>query len=161
MKALLLLTTFFVAITTGILYGYACSVNPGLRKLSDAEYLHAMQEINRAILNPWFFACFVGPLLTYLATCFIMYQSHGVNETFLLTCSSALLYFFGVFIITIVKNVPLNDALDQIHVAESSVELLHNHRRMFEVPWNLFHLVRTTTGVVALIILLLALGRSR
>ena len=37
------------ALITGLLYAYSCSVNIGLGRLADAEYIAAMQSINKAI----------------------------------------------------------------------------------------------------------------
>ena len=59
------------ALIAGLLYAYSCSVNIGLGRLADAEYISAMQSINKAIQNPLFFISFMGtllllPLCTYL-----------------------------------------------------------------------------------------------
>ena len=61
-NSLLFLSVLLSGLIMGLLYGYACSVNPGLNKLSDAEYLRAMQSINTAIQNPVFFISFMGTL---------------------------------------------------------------------------------------------------
>ena len=42
------------ALIAGLLYAYSCSVNIGLGRLADAEYISAMQSINKAIQNPLF-----------------------------------------------------------------------------------------------------------
>jgi len=51
----LVITTTTTSLIAGLFYAYSCSVNPGLRRLADKEYLTAMQSINKAILNPVFF----------------------------------------------------------------------------------------------------------
>ena len=49
-------------LSTGLLYSYACSVLPGLAQTSDRTFIDAMQQINKAIQNPVFFASFFGAL---------------------------------------------------------------------------------------------------
>jgi uncharacterized membrane protein len=53
-KATLLIAVILTGLIAGLFFAYACSVNLGLTRLADAEYLKAMQSINGAILNPWF-----------------------------------------------------------------------------------------------------------
>ncbi|MET3535054.1 anthrone oxygenase family protein [Chryseobacterium limigenitum] len=57
---LLIVTAVLTALIAGLFYAYSCSVVLGLGKLSDTEYLKAMQSINREILNPVFFVSFMG-----------------------------------------------------------------------------------------------------
>lgn len=57
---LLIITAILTALIAGLFYAYSCSVVLGLGKLSDTEYLKAMQNINREILNPLFFSSFMG-----------------------------------------------------------------------------------------------------
>ncbi len=49
-------------LSAGLLYSYACSVLPGLGQTSDRTFIDAMQQINKAIQNPVFFASFFGAL---------------------------------------------------------------------------------------------------
>ncbi len=58
---ILLITATLTGLSAGLFYAYACSVNSGLGRLPDREYLAAMQSINREILNPVFFAGFLEP----------------------------------------------------------------------------------------------------
>lgn len=160
MKTVLIITTLLVAITCGILYGYACSVNLGLGKLRDTDYLKAMQEINRAILNPWFMICFMGPIIFYPVSGWLIFRSTGIGTLFSLVAFSGLIYFFGVFLVTSAGNVPLNETLDHIQINKLSPENARLSREAFEVPWNKLHLIRTVASIVSLILLLLALTRK-
>lgn len=83
---IIFLTILFSGLVAGLFYAYSCSVNPGLKALSDVEYLIAMQSINRAIQNPYFFCSFMGLLLCFpyavgklmapalLSTCYLQQQ---------------------------------------------------------------------------------------
>src|SRR6478736_5782790 len=62
---MLIAATITTGLVAGLLFGFACAVMPGLRRVDDAEFVVVMQSINRRILNGWFLVCFVGaPLLT-------------------------------------------------------------------------------------------------
>ena len=63
MKGLLALTALFTGLIAGLFFAYSFSVVPGLGRLSDEAYLRAMQSINRAIQNPFFFTPFFAALL--------------------------------------------------------------------------------------------------
>lgn len=137
----------------GLFYSYSCSVNPGLGALSDANYLAAMQSINRAILNPVFFLSFMGTLLLLpLST----YQHFGMGTRFYLLLAATLVYVIGTFGVTIAGNVPLNDALDKMNLTGASANELAAHRLKFEVPWNRLHTIRTYASVLSFVLVLLA-----
>ncbi|PSL27403.1 anthrone oxygenase family protein [Dyadobacter jiangsuensis] len=137
----------------GLFYTYSCSVNPGLGALSDANYLAAMQSINRAILNPVFFLSFMGTLLLLpLST----YQHFGMGTRFYLLLAATLVYVIGTFGVTIAGNVPLNDALDKMNLTGASANELAAHRLKFEAPWNRLHTIRTYASVVSFVLVLLA-----
>src|SRR5690606_5160320 len=114
-KILLLLAVLLTGMVCGLFYGYQCSVIGGLGKLPDKEYLRAFQEINKAILNPWFFASFLGCLLILPLTAWRCYQS-GMQASFYFLLAATIVYIIGVFGITMSRNVPLNDALASLNL---------------------------------------------
>ncbi|MBO9613607.1 MAG: DUF1772 domain-containing protein [Dyadobacter sp.] len=137
----------------GLFYSYSCSVNPGLGALSDSHYLAAMQSINRAILNPVFFASFMGTLLLLpLST----YQHFGTGNRFYLLLGATLVYSIGTFGVTVAGNVPLNEALDKINLTGASAQELAAHRLRFEIPWNRLNTIRTCASVLSFVLVLLA-----
>jgi uncharacterized membrane protein len=149
----LLVTALASGLIAGLFYSYSCSVNPGLGALSDAGYLAAMQSINRAILNPVFFFSFMGTLvLLPLST----YQHFGAGSRFYLLLAAAVVYVIGTFGVTILGNVPLNEVLDKMSLADASTQELAAHRLRFEVPWNRLHAVRTYASIISFILVLLA-----
>jgi uncharacterized membrane protein len=160
-KTFLILATLMVAIICGLMYAYACSVNPGLRKLKDVEYLHAMQSINRAILNPWFLWCFMGALPLQLMSAWLVHRSEINNDALLFVGLSSVIYFGGVILVTGMGNVPLNEALDKTAIDALSNEALRMRRDAFEIPWNRFHSIRTVASVASLVLMLVALLRIK
>src|SRR5690606_25058278 len=102
LKIALLLAILSTGLISGLFYAYSVSVNDGLGRLNDASYLRAMQSINRAILNPIFFLTFMGTLLLLPVSMWLEYRSMGTTGTFYWLLASSLLYFFGVFLVTVI-----------------------------------------------------------
>jgi len=150
----LLAAAFTTALIAGLFYGYSCSVNAALGRLPDAGYLAAMQSINREILNPLFFMSFMGTLILLPVSTWLQY-SNPVSLRFYLLLAATLVYTVGTFGVTIIGNVPLNDALDVFHI-QASPEVLHQQRELFEKPWNQLHSIRTIANAIALILVLMA-----
>jgi len=140
--------TLSVSLAAGLFYAYSCSVNPGLGRLSDVDYLKAMQSINRAILNPVFFLTFLGTVVLLPLAAWYNYQPQPSARCWYLL-AAAVLYIVGTFGVTIAGNVPLNDALDKFNVNSASVEEIAQQREAFETKWNMFHAIRTITNIIS------------
>ncbi len=143
------------ALMAGLFYAYSCSVNPGLNRLPDAAYLAAMQSINRAILNPAFFIGFMGatvllPLSTWL------HYGQPISLRFWLLLLATVVYLVGVFGVTMLGNVPLNETLDLFNVQTATVEDITAQRAAFESPWNQLNTIRTSASVLAVILVIIA-----
>ncbi len=156
-KISLLITALLVALICGLFYAYSCSVNVGLGRLSDTGYVKAMQAINRAILNPWFFASFMGSLVMMPLCTWLSYKSGGVTPLFYFLLSASIIYAIGVFGVTAFGNVPLNESLDKFETATATLQEIKARRMAFEIPWNRFHFIRTLANILALLLLLLGL----
>lgn len=146
---LLIVTATLTALIAGLFYAYSCSVVLGLGKLSDVEYLKSMQSINREILNPVFFISFMGTAFLLPISTFIY---RGQNPVFLLLLLATLAYLIGVFGVTVVGNVPLNDQLDQFDIANSTSQVLKEMRDKFENRWNFFNNIRTFFSVISIVL---------
>ncbi len=117
------------ALMAGLFFSYSISVSPGLNKLSDQEYLRAMQSINREIQNPIFFLCFVGLLILLPWATVQQFSVHKIS--FMLLLAASAFYIIGVFGITATVNVPLNDQLDAFTFPGSAFEI-QRMRALFE-----------------------------
>jgi uncharacterized membrane protein len=152
----LLATALTTALIAGLFYSWSVSVIPGLGKLSDANYLAAMQSINREILNPAFFMSFMGTILLLPLSTWLQYKQ-GTPVPFYLLLGATLLYGIGTFGVTSFGNVPLNNLLDTFHIQSVSAEELSRQRTSFEEPWNRLHSIRTIANIIALVLMLIAL----
>lgn len=144
---LLIITAVLAALIAGLFYAYSCSVVLGLGKLSDTEYLKAMQSINREILNPVFFISFMGTAILLPVSTFFL---RGQQPVFIFLLLATLAYLIGVFGVTVAGNVPLNDQLDQFKIADSSLEAIKEMRDNFENRWNFLNNVRTAFSVITI-----------
>ncbi len=160
LKLTYLLAATLMALISGLFYAYACSVNPGLSRLGDAEYLRAMQFINRVILNPWFFASFMGTLVATPLATWMHYRYFGANTSFYLLVAASVVYAVGVFGVTALGNVPLNESLEAFNIGSATAEELNIRRTTFEIPWNRLHAIRTWANVAALVLLLAAVVKK-
>lgn len=151
-KIFLLLTTFLMALIAGLFYSFSCSVNPGLHRLSDSEYIKAMKSINRAILNPLFFASFIGTLIVTPGTTALYLKYVGADGSFYMLLLASIIYGVGVFGVTVLGNVPLNNALDSIEFTNLPHREIRSRRLGFETPWNRLHTIRTIANLVSLLL---------
>jgi uncharacterized membrane protein len=149
----LIFTGVLTALIAGLFYAYSCSVVLGLGKLSDGEYLKAMQSINREILNPVFFLSFMGTAVMLPVSTFL-YRAQ--SPVFILLLVATIIYLIGVFGVTIVGNVPLNDQLDQFNILDSTAEGLKRMREVFENRWNFLNTIRTVCSTVSILLVICA-----
>ncbi|AZA80114.1 DUF1772 domain-containing protein [Chryseobacterium sp. G0186] len=149
----LILTAVLTALIAGLFYAYSCSVVLGLGKLSDAEYLKAMQHINREILNPVFFMSFMGTAILLPVATFLLRSEQPV---FIFLLLATLAYLIGVFGVTVMGNVPMNDMLDQFDISNSTTEAIRKMREGFESRWNFLNNIRTVFSVISIALVICA-----
>jgi len=151
---ILVLAGILTALVTGLYFGYSVSVNGGLHRLTDSEYVKAMQSINAVIQNPIFFVSFIGPLILLpLAT---VLQRDANSMQFALLLASSVLYIAGSFGLTMVGNVPLNQRLAKFDVTKASGNEIAHARAEFEKPRNRFHTIRPTASIAATVLIFAA-----
>lgn len=145
---------------SGLFYGYDCSVIKGLGNLSDIAYLQSFQSINKAIQNPYFFLSFMGSLLILPIASWLSYNSSN-SVSFYLLLLATLIYFIGVFGVTIFCNVPLNEQLANFSISTSSETEISIMRKAFEKPWNYYHSIRTVASIISFGLTILSVFKSK
>jgi uncharacterized membrane protein len=152
---ILFLTALCSALMAGLFYAFTCSVTVGLKLLPNAEYLAAMQAINRSIQNPLFFICFFGILLL-LPLCTYLQFSAPISTQFWLMLFASIIYFAGVFATTIFGNIPLNNALEKFSLLNASTDAINLQRSLFEIKWNTLNTIRTISSIASLSLIIIA-----
>ncbi|EAR00060.1 DUF1772 domain-containing protein [Maribacter sp. HTCC2170] len=143
-------------LSAGLCFTWTNSVTPGIGRLNDFGYLQSFQHMNRAILNPVFFAVFFGPFFLNLISIYL-FKSNS-NHFLWLLIIAGVLYFFGVLVVTVFGNVPLNEMLNKIDLGIASIDELRQLREKFEVKWNRLHSIRTLTSIISFLLLIISIS---
>jgi uncharacterized membrane protein len=141
------------AVLAGVLFAFSTSVMPALARRPPAEGMAAMQEMNRTILNPVFGLLFGGSALLCLVVAVSAPFTDDQDGAGWRLAGGAL-YVVGVFIETMVVNVPLNDRLDAANASTAEGQSVWAD---FLVRWTRWNNVRTLLGVVAATFLVVSL----
>lgn len=152
---ILALTGTATALIAGLFYSWSCSVVLGFARLPDAAYIEAFQQTNRAILNPVFFATFIGTLLLLPLSTYLHYTPHPSMRFWLLLAASVI-YAVGTFGVTMAGNVPMNDLLDKFDLKNASAEAIALARKNFESRWNSLNIVRAITSTLSVLLVIIA-----
>ena len=153
-KSIFLITALIISgLNAGFYFAWQVSVIPGTKKIGHTAFLETMQSINRAILNPAFFAIFFGGLILLLWTSI---QLYGEGRSFNYSLAALALYVFGTLGITIGGNVPLNNMLDAVNLESLDVYSAKQLRHQFEGRWNRLHLLRTIFALLSFLMIALS-----
>lgn len=143
----------------GLFYGYDCSVIKGLGNLPDPEYFSAFKSINRAILNPYFFLSFMGTLLVLPIAAWLSYKDGSTTSCYFLSAAT-LVYIAGVFGVTMLGNVPLNNLVDRFDITTASQADIQAMRQKFEMSWNRLNHIRTYANILSFLLAILSLVKK-
>jgi uncharacterized membrane protein len=154
--ALTLLSALGCGLIAGVFYAFSAFVMSALTRLPPAQGIAAMQSINVAVINPWFMAAFLGTA----AGCAVLALSslfawHKPGAVYLL--AGGLLYLAGTLLVTIVCNVPRNDALAAVGPASAEGARLWAG---YVAGWTAWNHVRTAAALAAAASLTLTLHVS-
>lgn len=154
-KAIVLIfATLFTGLLAGVFFTWTNAITPGIGRLSDINYLQAFQYMNRTIINPLFYIVIISPLILSPLAAYLYKNSNAFILKALIGAS--VLYFLGVFVVTIFANIPLNKMLDNLQLSNISLEQARIFRDKYEDRWNNLHLIRTITSTTSFILLIVA-----
>jgi uncharacterized membrane protein len=159
MTMLLPVLTILAALGSGIMAGlffaFSSFIMTAFSKLPPEQGIAAMNSINVAILNATFGTAFFGTALLCLALGVVSLLRWADPGSAWLLLGSAL-YLIGIIAVTIVFNVPLNDALEAVAPPSTEGTALWTRYLAEWVSWN--H-VRTFASIGSLIAFILAYGK--
>lgn len=148
-----LLSAMGAGISAGLYFIFSNTVMDALSKLKGSEGIAAMQSINRVILNPLFFLVFIGTAVTSLIILVSLFWTWGQpGSVYLLTGS--LLYLIGTILVTVLFNVPRNEALDKEEPDSKEAEVLWSR---YLTEWTFWNHVRTVACILAIVAFILAI----
>jgi uncharacterized membrane protein len=140
-------------LTGGVFFAFSVSVMSALSRVSPASGIAVMQQINIVILNPLFFLALFGPAL--LAIVLLVAVAFGwVGSGGVMIAAGALIYLIGLIGVTMVFNVPMNDALAAVDPASAQGAAVWQD---YLSRWTMWNHVRTIAGVLSTLAFILAL----
>ncbi|WP_048648641.1 DUF1772 domain-containing protein [Nitratireductor soli] len=139
---LLLVLTLLATLSAGLMAGFFFTFSNTV-----------MQAINVTVLNPFFFAAFFGTaLLGIVLGVLALLNLSAPGSVYLL--AGGILYVVGTFLVTVVFNVPMNEALAKVDPASIQGADLW---RDYLSRWVMWNHVRTLASLAALASFALAL----
>jgi uncharacterized membrane protein len=128
-----------------------------LSRMPSASGIAAMQSINIAIVNPVFLIVFLGTAITCLLAVIIAITvwNHPNSKLQLI---GGLVYLFGSLLVTVIFNIPKNNALAVVDAGDpqSAAAVWHGYLR----SWSIWNHVRGLAALGATVALLLSLRNS-
>lgn len=152
---ILALAILLTGLMAGIFFTWSNAVKPGIGKLSDIEYLRALQSMNRVILNNAFKIIFLGAIIA-VALVPVFYFNLYPKNIFWLFVFTLVIYWIGVFGVTVSGNIPLNEILDKTNLESITSEEIKTLRKSVEVKWNNFNLIRCISSAITFLILIVS-----
>ncbi|WP_331371720.1 anthrone oxygenase family protein [Sinorhizobium chiapasense] len=158
MVALIPALAFAAVIGSGLMAGlffiFSVCIMQALSRLPPEQGIAAMNAINEVIQNPLFLTAFMGTALLGLILVAAAFFSGGQGGWLL--AAGGLAYVVGTLLVTIVFNVPLNDAL----AAASREAAREIWQKRYLTDWVWWNHVRTFASIGALALFVLGFARS-
>ncbi len=153
LRILTLISALGSGLMAGFFFAFSVSVMKALGRLPPAQGIAAMQSINVVVINPVFLIAFFGTAVACVGVAISALRDwHGPGAAYLL--AGSLLYVVGSFLVTIVFNVPRNDALAAVDPASAAGAALWAN---YLTVWTAWNHVRTAAALAAAAALSIAL----
>jgi uncharacterized membrane protein len=144
-------------LTAGVFYAFSTFVMAALGRLPPEQGITAMQSINVTVINPWFFAVFFGtPVVCAILAVMALFRWSEPGSALVLAAS--LILIVGSLLVTVVFNVPLNNALAAAAPASSEGATLWAR---YLSEWTSWNHVRTAAPLIAMMLFIWALILQR
>jgi uncharacterized membrane protein len=151
--ALTLAAALGCGLMAGFFFAFSAAVMTALARLPAAQGIAAMQSVNVAVINPWFMTVFLGTAAAcapLVVAALLMWDRPGA--AYLLV--GGLLYLVGALLVTILFNVPRNDALAAVAPASADGARLWAG---YLTSWTAWNHVRGAAALAATALLTIAL----
>ena len=145
LRILTLISALGSGLMAGFFFAFSVSVMKALGRLPPAQGIAAMQSINVVVINPVFLIAFFGTAGACVAVVISALSTwHEPDAAYLL--AGGLLYLVGSFLVTIVFNVPRNNALAAVDPASDAGAALW---ASYLTAWTAWNHVRTAAALAA------------
>lgn len=150
---LTLLAALGSGLVGGVFLAFSDFVMKSLGRIAPDTGIAAMQEINVVVLKSWFLRTFFATgVLCVIAIIVSLVRWQWPDSVYLL--AGGLLYLAGTFLVTIVCNVPRNQALASVRPGDSAGAAVWAE---YLVSWTEWNHVRTAAALAAAVLFSIAL----
>lgn len=148
--------TLGYAIIGGVFIAFSDFIMRSLARTSGTGGVEAMQVINREVFRWIFMVLFIGLAPVSLGIALYGLIAVGGNTGTLLA-AAGLTYFIGCFGVTVCFNVPLNERLAKMSLADASTGTFW--QQTYVPVWTRWNSVRGTACVLVAALMLMAMPR--
>ena len=135
-SVLKILTVTSFGLMAGIYFIFSNTIMNTFAEIPAKQAAETMTEINRVILNPFFFILFWG---SGVGACFVLANFILKGESLTLALGS-LIFLTGSVFVTLLVNVPLNKKLESIVCSNKNVV---DFWKIYLIKWARWNHVRT------------------
>lgn len=152
---ILFLASAGAGLNAGLFFIFSICIMRAFGTLPAAEGMAAMNAINVVIQNPLFFLVFMGTALLALIIA-VLALLQGAPGGYLAT-AGALVFLIGSIGVTIVINVPMNEALAAVDPTSPQAAALWDR---YLGRWTNWNHVRSIASLAAMMLFVAAYGRA-
>lgn len=124
----------------GVYFSFSTFIMQAFIKIETTQSIAAMNSINKIILHSLFMPLFFGSSIISVALIifsFIHWGEVGSELTFI----AGIVYFIGMFLCTVIFNVPLNNALARTNLKDNNAQQIWSHYLNVWTQWNHLRMV--------------------
>lgn len=148
---LLILAT---AIMAGVYFSFSVFVMQALAKRPALDAAKAMNSINVVIVKTAFLPLFFGSTLAHLVL-LVWSLWQGYSGQYAILAVAALQYIGGMFLVTVLGNVPMNNELER---REEDEQQLVDYWQHYLKRWTMLNHIRTVACILSAGLMLLAIA---
>jgi len=132
----------------GVYFAFSVFIMKAFGKIETAQSIAAMKSINETILSSLFMPVFFGSSIVSVLLIIVAFAQWGEAGSGLTFIAGAT-YFVGMFMCTVVFNVPLNNLLARLNKDSANAQKAWSHYLKTWTKWN--HL-RTVSSVITCVL---------
>ncbi len=149
-SAMVSVSLLLCAAIFGFFYAWVCSTMWGLDAADPRIAIAAMQAMNGSVRNAVFAPAFFGTPVALAITAWLLWaQNYKVSARFF--AAGAVLYLCLGLVLTMLVNVPMNEALAMIDVPQD-IETARTIWQDYSKPWQVWNQTRTVASGAAFLL---------
>ncbi|MFB3046143.1 MAG: DUF1772 domain-containing protein [Acidiferrobacterales bacterium] len=153
MDLAVLVSALGCGLMAGFFFAFSVLVMKALGAIQPAHGISAMQSINVAVINPWFLTPFLGMVvLSVLLSIAAVLRWHEPGAGYVV--AGGLFYFLGTFLVTMLFNVPRNNALAAVAATSTEGAALWADYLIAWTKWNHVRTIAALAGAASFTIAL-------